>query len=93
MEFNPNRILSTDDEGRLKYTPREELIPFGIGKRQCLGESLAKMEYFIFFTSIIQKFKVSFVENLTDEEYLEILIGREGFLKLSLKTIFTFQGR
>jgi len=93
MKFNPNRFLSTDDDGKFKYSPREELILFGIGKRQCLGESLARMEYFLFFTSIIQKFNVSFVKNLTDERYQEILVGGDSTLRFSLKTDFIFKRR
>ena len=29
------------------------------GRRSCLGESLAKMEMFLFFSAIVQNFKIS----------------------------------
>jgi len=92
-EFNPLRFLSTDDDGRSKYSPKEELLFFGIGKRQCLGEALARMEYFIFFTSIIQKFNVRFSENVSDEKYQEILKGNNGIIRFSLETDFIFAKR
>ena len=40
--FNPGRFL---DGGK-----KEQFVPFGMGKRICMGESLAKNELFIFFT-------------------------------------------
>ena len=46
MTFNPDRFLLKD--GSVKKD--EHLIPFSIGKRQCLGETLAKAEMFLFFT-------------------------------------------
>ncbi|XP_078667418.1 cytochrome P450 2U1-like [Branchiostoma floridae x Branchiostoma belcheri] len=50
--FNPDRFL--DEEGSL-IRP-EWFIPFSLGWRQCLGEQLAKMELFIFLTTLLQHF-------------------------------------
>ncbi|XP_053383657.1 cytochrome P450 2J4-like [Mercenaria mercenaria] len=49
--FNPERFM---DDGELKKNPA--LIPFSIGPRICLGESLAKMEMFLIFTNLLQRF-------------------------------------
>ena len=53
MTFRPERFL--DDKGDVRRD--EHFIPFSIGKRQCLGETLAKAEMFLFFTSLIHQFK------------------------------------
>ncbi|XP_071787863.1 cytochrome P450 2J4-like [Asterias amurensis] len=50
--FNPERFL--DKAGSLK--PREEHLPFSTGRRVCLGEQLAKMELFIFFSHLMHQF-------------------------------------
>ena len=51
----PERFL--DEQG--KYRNNEMLNPFGIGRRKCLGESLARMENFLFFVNIFKNFKFS----------------------------------
>ncbi|XP_072534573.1 cytochrome P450 2U1 [Salminus brasiliensis] len=51
-DFCPSRFL--DEQGQLLR--REYFIPFGIGRRVCMGEQLAKMELFLMFTSLMQAF-------------------------------------
>jgi cytochrome P450 family 2 subfamily U polypeptide 1 len=42
--------------------PHPNVIPFGTGKRRCLGESLAKTQLFIFFVGMLQRFDIRLPE-------------------------------
>ncbi|CAP27651.1 Protein CBR-CYP-33D3 [Caenorhabditis briggsae] len=53
FRVNPDRFL---ENGKLKKV--DEFIPFSIGKRQCLGEGLARMELFLFFANIFNRYNV-----------------------------------
>ncbi|XP_070567862.1 cytochrome P450 2U1-like [Ptychodera flava] len=52
-EFNPSRFL--DDNGEIVNS--ERIMPFSIGPRDCVGSQLAKVEFFIFLTRLLQVFK------------------------------------
>ena len=50
--FRPERFLDT--EGRV--VKDEHWVPFSLGRRQCLGETLARAELFLFFTALVQHY-------------------------------------
>ncbi|XP_059211347.1 steroid 17-alpha-hydroxylase/17,20 lyase [Centropristis striata] len=49
--FNPDRFL---DGGGRRVTP-PCFLPFGAGPRVCVGESLARLELFLFLSSLLQR--------------------------------------
>nr|ARE68678.1 methyl farnesoate epoxidase [Epicauta chinensis] len=53
LAFRPERFL--DPDGNLTFNEKY-FAPFGYGKRRCLGESLAKANYFLFFTALSHNF-------------------------------------
>ncbi|KAK9401391.1 cytochrome P450 2C31-like [Crotalus adamanteus] len=51
-KFNPNHFLDKDG----KFMEREEFLLFGIGLRACVGEQLARIEIFIFLSTLLRAF-------------------------------------
>uniref|UniRef100_A0A665U2Y6 Cytochrome P450, family 17, subfamily A, polypeptide 2 n=1 Tax=Echeneis naucrates TaxID=173247 RepID=A0A665U2Y6_ECHNA len=49
--FNPDRFLN--DQGQRVIPPC--FLPFGAGPRVCVGESLARLELFMFLSSLLQR--------------------------------------
>ncbi|XP_073454694.1 cytochrome P450 2G1-like isoform X1 [Aquarana catesbeiana] len=71
FKFNPNHFL--DDSG--KFRKNNALMAFSAGKRACPGESLARMELFIFFTTILQKFTLTSQTEFTESEIAPQMAG------------------
>ncbi|XP_068089314.1 cytochrome P450 2C5-like [Hyperolius riggenbachi] len=51
-EFYPEHFLDADGN----FENNEAFIPFSAGRRSCAGETLAKMELFLFYTALLQNF-------------------------------------
>ncbi|XP_078407104.1 cytochrome P450 2U1 isoform X1 [Cetorhinus maximus] len=69
-EFNPSRFLDADGN----IVKNEAFMPFGIGKRICMGEQMAKMELFLIFSTLLQ----SFCFRLPEGSDVPNMIGRFG---------------
>ena len=68
--FRPERFLS-EDKKTVKIP--KCFIPFSLGPRSCLGETLAKMELFLFMTSLLQRFKITSADDKTLPEIVGVL--------------------
>ena len=51
--FRPERFIDRNN----CFRQDDWNIPFGIGRRKCLGETLARTETFLFFANVLKKFK------------------------------------
>jgi cytochrome P450 len=61
--FRPERFLSPDGK---TFKKNDALIPFSVGRRQCLGEALARDSLFLFSTNLFQRFTIEFDKNGPD---------------------------
>lgn len=69
-EFNPSRFINA--EGKVQKP--EYFLPFGVGRRMCLGDVLARMELFLYFSSLLHSFDIS----VPDGDTLPSLKGNAG---------------
>ncbi|XP_060118466.1 cytochrome P450 2K6-like isoform X2 [Heteronotia binoei] len=64
FQFYPEHFL--DSEG--KFVKRDAFLPFSAGRRVCAGETLAKMELFLFFVTLMQRFTFQPAPGMSTED-------------------------
>ncbi|XP_077977650.1 cytochrome P450 2U1-like [Glandiceps talaboti] len=69
-KFIPERFLN--DDGKVEKP--EHFIPFSTGARMCLGDQTAKMELFLFFSCLMQKFHFTLPDDVSET----CLVGKTG---------------
>ncbi|VDM62676.1 unnamed protein product [Angiostrongylus costaricensis] len=87
LKRNRNKLIDVasenfrflDENGYYKKKP--EMNPFGMGKRTCLGENLARYELFLVFTTLLQKYEFRPIEG----EPLPSLERSEGMTNVPRK--------
>ena len=55
--FRPERFLEETEAGELRLVRHERFVPFGLGRRICMGMSLASDTLFIFMTTLVKSLK------------------------------------
>ncbi|XP_063043463.1 steroid 17-alpha-hydroxylase/17,20 lyase [Engraulis encrasicolus] len=83
--FRPDRFL--DDSGQRVIPP--SFLPFGAGPRVCVGESLARMELFLFMSRLLQRCQLSAPRGAS----LPDLQGRYGVVLQPPKYTVTIKAR
>ncbi|CAH1793892.1 unnamed protein product [Owenia fusiformis] len=54
FKFKPERFIGPDGN----FQKDDHIVPFSLGKHSCIGEGLARMEIFLFFVTLMQKFTI-----------------------------------
>ncbi|XP_048185477.1 cytochrome P450 2A5 isoform X2 [Perognathus longimembris pacificus] len=85
-DFNPHHFL--DDKGQFKKS--DAFVPFSIGKRYCFGEGLARMELFLFLTTIMQNFHFKSTQPAQD---IDVSPKHVGFATIPPTYTISFQPR
>ncbi|XP_075043071.1 cytochrome P450 2A6-like isoform X2 [Mixophyes fleayi] len=85
-DFNIKHFL--DESG--KFKKNNGFLPFSAGKRSCVAESLVRLQLFIFFTVILQKFTM---KSIMDPKDLDISPTESGLENLPPVHKFIFISR
>ncbi|NXW04433.1 CP1A5 protein, partial [Fregetta grallaria] len=58
LTFNPERFLSAEGT-EMNKVDGEKVLVFGLGKRKCIGEPIARWQVFLFLSTLLQQLEFS----------------------------------
>ncbi|XP_062439648.1 cytochrome P450 1A5-like [Rhea pennata] len=58
LAFNPERFLNAEGT-ELNKVEGEKVLVFGLGKRRCIGEHIARLQVFLFLSTLLQRLEFS----------------------------------
>jgi cytochrome P450 len=70
-QFRPERFLDAENN----IVNAHKILPFGLGKRVCIGEPMARFTIFVYFTALLQKYTFSVVPGKRTPSPLDPLAG------------------
>ncbi|KFV48862.1 Cytochrome P450 1A5, partial [Tyto alba] len=64
LTFNPERFLSAEGT-EVNKVAGEKVLIFGLGKRKCIGEPIARWQVFLFLSTLLQQLEFSVCDGKT----------------------------
>ena len=69
--FCPERFLEKNESGAWQLLKKERFVPYGFGRRVCLGESLAKDTLRIFFATLVKHLRYNWIHFVSTVPYID----------------------
>ena len=69
--FRPERFLEKNENGAWQLLKKERFVPYGFGRRVCLGESLAKDTLRIFFATLVKHLRYNWIHLVSTVPYID----------------------
>lgn len=83
-----------DDEGQcFQLRHPNAFLPFSLGRRVCVGESLARNEVFVFLTSLLQTHRVTLADCERDRDFTSLLTPSIGPVRSPPPVLVCFERR
>ena len=83
--FQPERFMAATDEWTPDPIPRGAYIPFGLGPRVCLGQHFAQLEMTVIAALLLQRFRLSTLNDTPPTPRLAVTLRPECGLSLKLE--------